>query len=479
MMGKSLEKNALFNVVYKCLNVIFPLVTVSYVSRVLGPEGIGKVSAAQNIVQYFVIIAALGLPTYGVKKIAECRDVKKQLSRVFTELFVVNLISTFLCSILYLILIIKAPYYADKIVLYLVVGIQLFSNVINIDWFYQGLEEYRYIMIRSLFVKAIGLACVFVFIRQKEDFILYAAINALSLVGNYVWNVLKLKHFTFLSFEHLDIKQHLRPIFILLAASIAIEIYTLLATTMLNFMKNDAIVGYYTNATKMVSVVRMLIASVCAVFLPRLNYYYYNGRVDDFSQIAIGGLRLIMQMAIPASFLLIILSQEVVLVLFGQSFVPSIMTMQILSLSIITVALSNFTGYQVLVTVGKEKTVLVSTIIGALVNVALNYFLILYYSHYGAAVASVITEIIIAIYQFYYVNKILRFSVKKDFIISFVVPLVCMVIIAIALKLVVSSAPIIRLILIGSISIIVYSLIGYRMNNELIMRMLKFLKITK
>lgn len=422
MQQKSLAFNAFFNIIYKSLNLVFPLITMMYVSRVLLPEGVGKVASAQNIATYFVVLASLGLPIYGIKKIAECNDDKIQCSKIFSELFTINAISSIVCSTIYIIMTFSVGYFQSKLLISLVVGIQLFANIFNIDWFYQGIEEYKYIMQRSLVIKIFSLGCVFIFIHDSSDYITYAFITALSLVANFVFNIVHVKHFVKLQLINLELKRHLRPIFTLLAASVAIEIYTLTDITMLNFMKGDEIVGYYTNATKSVAITRSLIAAVCAVFLPRLNHYLSHGQTTEFNSLAAKGVNILCTISIPIAVCLTVYSSNLITILFGLNYLPSTLAMQILSISVITVALSNFIGYQILVSIGKEKKVLYSTIYGALINLILNCLLIPRFDHFGAALASVASEGFITVYQYWYAKKYSSIKITNKQLLSIIIP---------------------------------------------------------
>lgn len=474
MAEKSLTKNALFNIIYKCLNVLFPLVTMVYVSRVLMPEGVGKVASAQNILTYFVIIASLGLPTYGVRKIAEFRDDRNKCSKVFSELFAINAFSTILCSFIYVMMLLSVGFFHTKIAISLVVGIQLFANIINIDWLYQGFEEYRYIMFRSLLVKLMALVSVFIFVHKSSDYILYALITALSLVANFAFNIAHMHKFVDITFRDLYIKAHLKPIFTLLAASIAIEIYTLAATTFLSVLKGDEVVAYFTNSVKAVSITRTMMAAVCAVFLPRLNYYIGQNRIEDFNKLSVKGLNILMTISMPACIIIAVMADNFVYILFGESFEPSVLSMQILSLSIITVAVSNFMGYQILVSLGREKIVLYSTIIGAIVNVVLNLLLIKTYGHYGAAIASVISEGIISLYQLYYVSKFVPLKSNKSNVRSIIAPAVAMLVVMITLKWLITNFYLEIVAVIG-FGLISYFMVAKRLQNETVG--LVFLKI--
>ena len=138
---KSLAVNSVYSVVYKLLNILFPLLTSAYTARILLPEGVGKVAYAQNIVQYFVIIAALGIPNYGIREIAKRQDSQRETNKEFSELILINTVSTTICVITYYTIVACIPYFFENKALHLVVGLTLVLNYINVDWFYQGKSQ--------------------------------------------------------------------------------------------------------------------------------------------------------------------------------------------------------------------------------------------------------------------------------------------------------------------------------------------------
>lgn len=396
---QSLAKNSVYNIINKCQRMVFPLVSSVYVSRIILPEGVGKVSSAQNIVSYFVLIAALGIPVYGVKKIAQCGNDTQNRSKVFSELFIINSVSTVICSLVYLLIVLLFGYFHSKLTISLIAGILLFANFFSFEWFFQGLEKYKYLMSRSIIVSAFAVVSVFVFVKQKDDYINYALICTLYMVIPYIIDVFFLPQNVRFQLKNLKIENHLKPIFVLLASSVAIEVYVLTDVTMLSFLKGDAAVGYYTNAFKIIGVLRALIAAVCAVYLPQLSFLYGSGEKEKFIKLAKKGIGVLVTFAVPAAAGLILLSDSLIPILFGKAFAPSSLTAKILSLSVITVTVSNFTGYQILTVINKEKDVLLSTIIGATINIILNVILISRFSYNGAAIASVITEACVMAFQ--------------------------------------------------------------------------------
>lgn len=413
-MSGSLTKNSLYSVAYKGLNVLFPLVTSMYVARVLLADGVGMVASAQNIVLYFTVLAALGIPTYGVKLIAKARVSQDELDRSFMELFLVNLLSTAVCSIAYYSMVFSVDAFRERLDLYCIVGLNIVFNAFNIDWLYQGLEKYRYITLRSAVIKIMSLVALVLLVRTREDYLIYAAISSLGLVANYVWNILYARSCVGFTLRNLRISRHLKPIFMLLAASAAIEIYTLLDTTMLAFVHGDVVVGYFTVASKTVKLVKNLIVSVCAVFLPRLSIYLEQGRREEFESLTNQGLAVLLVLCAPAAVGMVIIAPNAIDFLFGSEFGEATLTLQILSVSIITVAFSNFIGYQILVTLEKENIVLMSTIAGAIANIALNILLIPGFKQNGAAVASAATEALVTLVQIVAARKHVPIGIKSN-----------------------------------------------------------------
>lgn len=472
---KSLVKNSFYNIVYKCLNVFFPLITSAYVSRVLLAEGVGKVSAAQNIVSYFTILAALGLPTYGVKMIASSNKNRKEESKIFSELFLINAISTLSCSFLYYFLIFTLPYFQERKILAAVCGLSIVFNIINIDWFYQGKEEYRYIMLRSIIVKILLLVATVCFVKEKEDYIIYALILTLANGTNYIFNIIHVRKYVDFTTQGVKIALHLKPIVILLAASVAVEVYTLADTTMLTFIKGEKVVGYYTTAMKTVQVVKVIATSVCAVFLPRLSYYYATGKRDNFNNLVERGIKILAYITIPAFVGIVLVAEDLIYTLFGKGFSESILTLQILACSIVTISFSNFIGYQILVTVGKEKIMFISTLVGAIVNVILNTFLIPHYGHNGAAMASAITEFSVMLVQCVAIKEYVKIKISGRFIFSLLTSCVCMIICVIVIQQYINLI-ISRLIISVLCGTIVYFATSIVLKNELTLEGIRYLR---
>lgn len=463
---KSLTKNAFYNTIYKCTDLIFSLISTAYASRILLAEGVGRVSSAQNIANYFVILAALGIPTYGIKIIAANRENSEKLNRGFSELFCINGISTIICVIAYYVMIVSIPYFRSRWVLFAVVGMVIISNGINVDWFYQGMEEYAYIMRRSLAVKVSSTIALFLFVKKSDDVIIYAVILTLATCSNHIFNIIHTRGYVRFSARGMHISQHIKSVFVLLASVIAIEIYTLMDTTMLTFICGDKAVGYYSISQKCIAVVRRIMTSITAIFLPRLSYYYASKEFDEFHKLVDFGIKIIIFMAAPAFLGIALTANDIVPLFAGEGFGESILTTKILAVSIISVAVSNFLGYQVLVTIGREKEMLYSTIIGAVVNVILNTVLVFGYGHNGVAIASVITEICVTVYQMIVVKKYIKFTMLPGYFASIIVSCIFMGAIVILCKMIIINS-LLRLFCSVVVGVISYMMMSFVLKNEI------------
>ena len=435
---KSLAKNSLYNVIYRCLNVVFPLITMAYIARVLYAEGVGHVSSATNIAAYFTVLAALGLPTYGTKAIASCVD-KVSVSKTFWDLFTINLLSTLIFSAVYYTMIFTIPFFQNELNLFVIVGLAIIFNVINVDWFYQGREEYGYITLRSLIIKSISVITIFAFVRDSDDVVAYALILTLSNVANYLFNIIHIRKFITRPTLPLNCGEHIKPILLLLSASIIIELYTMVGTTLLTVFSVPENVGYYSNSMSIIRVVRTIVTAICAVFLPRLSYYYAIGEILKFKNLISSGLSILLYITLPVCFGVFLVAHDAVIILFGHDFYNSILLVKVLDITILTIAISNFIGYQIFITIGKEKLMLRSTIIGACINIIANILLLYFFDYVGVAMASVLAEMAVTMYQYHHLRKMDLYSPDMRFIISVISSSIVMTIVVISINCLVDN----------------------------------------
>lgn len=405
---KNLKNNFIFNTFRIIINLLFPIIIFPYVSRVLDPEGIGKVAFTNSVSEYFIMFASLGIPLYGIREVAKVRDNKQKLEITTSEIFLLNLITTLVVIVFYFI-ILYLGYLGQEKSLLKIMSLNIFLTFLGVEWFYQGLEEYKYIAIRSIFFKIISLILIFILVKTKKDYISYGLITVLSTVGSNIFNFFKLKSFTNLTFKKLNIKRHLKPIAMIFSMNIAISIYTNLDNVMLGYKSTETAVGLYSSGIKLVKLVLGIVTSLGTVMLPRISNYIHNGLENELKNLLNKVFKFIMMLSLPCFLGLYLTSKEIILIFAGNGFEEAVTTMRYLTPIIVFIALSNLIGIQILYPRGEEKKVLISVVIGAIVNFSLNWILIPKYAQNGAAISTSIAEGLVLLVQIILGYKYLKF----------------------------------------------------------------------
>lgn len=442
MEQKSLKKNAVLNIIKTVMGIIFPIITFPYASRILLPEGIGKVNFANSIISYFALIASLGIGTYATREAAKIRDNIPELRKFIKEIIIINLSSTFIAYILFFISLALVPKFQNYKLLLLISSLTIIFNTIGIGWFYSAIEEYSYITIRSIVFQIIDIIFMFIFVKTKEDIYLYACMNVIAAVGSNICNLFHLRHFISLKEKtSIEIKKHIKPIFILFGLAAITSIYTILDSTMLGFFSNDEQVGFYSAATKINKMVLMVVTAIGGVLFPRLSYYSEKEDKSEFNQLIIKGFSITLCIAIPCTLGLHFLSRPITLLFSGENYIPSIPVMKIMNPIIIIISISNFIGIQYFLPLGKEKIALQSVIIGAVTNFSLNIILIPKYQALGAGIATLSAESCVSLYQIFFTRKEIQYKKLLINLIEFFIAGIVMSFYVLTITKIISSIP--------------------------------------
>ena len=401
MKETSIRRNFIMNALLAVSGIVFPLISFRYASRILMPDGIGKVSVATSLIAYFTMFAQLGLPTYGIRACAAVRDDRKALSRTVHELMSINLVMALIAYALLAAAMSIIPKLADERLLYAVMSVSILLNSIGMEWLYKGLEQYTYITARSLIFKVIALGALFLLLHRQEDYVIYGGITIFASVASNILNLIHArKYIDFRRPEDCDWKRHLKPVLIFFAMSCAATIYTNLDTLMLGFMTTNTDVGYYDAAVKVKHVLVTMVTALGAVLLPRSSWYVEQGRMDDFRRMTQKALRFVLMAASALMVYFILYAKECILVLSGEAFLPAVPAMWIIMPTVLLIGLTNVIGMQTLVPLEKEKTVLQSEIAGAVTDLVLNLILIPRYKAAGAAIGTLVAETVVLIVQY-------------------------------------------------------------------------------
>lgn len=411
--NKSLKLNFIMNVLLTAASFIFPLITFPYVSRILLPVGTGKVAFVTSIIAYFSMAAMLGIPTYGIRICAQNRDNKKRLSATVHEIFFINLIMTILVYGVLSICLLFVPTFRQERLLYLILSSTMLFNLIGMEWLYKALEEYKYITIRSIIFKFISVFLILILVHAQADYRIYAAITIFANTGSNILNFINAKKY--ISFKYCgpyNYRQHIKPIFTFFSLSVAATVYTNMDTILLGFIQGDAAVGYYNSALKIKNILIAFITSLSSVLLPRSSYYAEKKLLNEFTALSKKAIRFVMVTSLPLCIFFILIAKESIIFLSGEAFIPAIRPTQILMPTIILIGLTNIIGIQYLVPLGKEKFVLYSTIVGAIIDIIINIIFIPKIGVIGAAIATLTAEFSVLIVQVLFIRKSIKLLFK-------------------------------------------------------------------
>lgn len=469
---RSVKFNFLMNIILKISGIFFPLITFPYISRVLLSEANGKIAFATSVVGYFALVASMGIPTYGIRKCAEVRDNRQELSKVVKELLILNAIFTVASYFVFVILLISIPKFASETTLFLITSITILFNMLGVEWFYQAIEQYKYITIRNIAFKVLSIILMFGFVHQPSDYILYAGINVLASVGSNILNVIRLSEYVDLRHQkHLkyDIHIHLAPIVTLFLYNATTVIFTSLDQVLLGFLKGDSSVGFYVAAIRIKLILVSLITALGAVMLPRISYMLRNENQVDFERMITKSFNFILVSSIPITIYFILMAEEIIFVLAGEGYAQSIPVLKFLMPSIIFIGLSSVTAWQLLIPLGKEKYTVIGAIIGAVVNVSVNVFVIPKYDASGAAIASSLAELAVLLVHITVLKTIIRntFEVKEFILVLLATTVVTLITIALKERFIIAN-DFVACVLYGGIFFGIYAVILLLLKEKLI-----------
>lgn len=409
-MKKSAKKNYIYNLSYQILILLTPFVTTPYISRVLEADGIGEYSFTVSVVTYFTLFASMGISTFAQREVSYRQEDKIGRSQVFWEVIFLRLISTTIFFFIYLVFVL----FQEDNTLYIILMINFLTLATDVSWLLQGMEEFGKLVFRNTILKFVNIALIFIFVKEKDDLILYAFFIAiLGLLGNVIVFNFASKLICKPDFKSLKPFKHLRGVISLFIPTIAIQIYTVLDKTMIGIFTNSSENGYYSQAMTISKMVLVLVTSLGTVMVPRMGNYFSKNDTVKIKETMQRGYKFAWFASIPLCFGLIGISANFVPWFFGDGYLPVIPILSISSFLIIAIGISNVTGIQYLIPTKRQNIFTKTVIIGAVINLILNLILIPKFAAIGATIASITAEFSIAFIQFYYVRK--EISVSQIF----------------------------------------------------------------
>lgn len=399
--------------------VLAPLIIYPYVTRVLGPAGIGKVNFAQSVVFYFTMIAQLGVPTYGIRECAKVRDDREALSKTVQEILLINAVTCLMAYLLFFVCLFTVPQMKSEKTLFAVMSFSVLLNVIGVEWLYNALEKYDYLAAITLGVKLLMIILAFLLVRSKENYVIYGAILVLGSIGWGVISFLNLgREIDLKPVGNYEIKRHLKPIGIFFAMSVATTVYTMMDSAMLGFMKGTLENGYYDSAVKVKMALVAAITALGTVLLPRSSYKLGQGDRLAFEEMSKKAMAFVISVGIPCCAYFMMFARPVIMLLSGAEFGNSVRPMQLIMPTVALIGITNITGIQMMIPLGREKGVLAAEIAGAVINLIVNAILIPRMGASGAAIGTVAAETVVLLFELWFVRDLLKIVFNRKAIIK-------------------------------------------------------------
>lgn len=428
-MPKSLKTNYIFNLLNTVSGLLFPLITFPYASRILLADGIGQVNFFQSIIQYITLLTCLGIPMYAIREIAKVRDDVKERNKTAVEILLLHASLTFIGYVIVAILIATVTEIQVDIPLFLILSTTIFFTAIGCEWFYQGVEDFKYITIRGLIVKTFSVVLLFLLVKTKEDILWYAVYCVIGVLGGNIFNFIRLrKYISFkgLSLNRLHPLRHLLPALHIFVLNLVISIYVQLNSVMLGFMADTTSVGLFTAASKLSHMTLGIVGALGTAMLPRLSNLIATGQKEKFDQLSQKAMQFVIAITLPMTVGMILTAPYLIRLFCGDTYTPAILTLQIISPIILAIGISNILGIQILYPQGQENKVIWSTALGAIVNFLLNLWLIPRLAQDGASLATVIAEIVVTVSMIFIGRKFLPINWRNRNYLHYLIGTVCM-----------------------------------------------------
>lgn len=395
-MAQSVKVNYILNLINTGTQMLFPLITFPYVCRVIEADGIGQINFFQSIISYISLFTCLGIPMYAIREIARDRSDVVQMNRTAMEILLLHSMLTLVGYAIVAILCLTVPQIQVNIPLFLILSLTIFFTAIGCEWFYQGIEDFKYITIRGLIIKTVSVVLLFIFVKSKTDLLYYGCYTVFGVLGGNIFNFFRLRkyiHRENIIFSELHIKRHVKPVLKVFSFSVVTSIYLQLNTVLLGFLKNALAVGYFAAATKVMQMLLTMSACLGSVMMPRASHLIAENKEAEFNRLIQKSYDFTLAIALPMTIGLIFCAPSLITALCGVKFEHSILPSQIIAPIILMVAISNVFGIQVLFPKGKINIVTLCCGIGAVVDLILNLCLIPFFSYIGTSIAYLGAEV--------------------------------------------------------------------------------------
>lgn len=389
----SVKRNFAYSFILTASGYIFPLLTYPYISRVLGVSGIGICDFVDSIINYFILISMMGITACGIREIAAHKDDCQQRSRLFSSIIALNAVSTAIAMSVLLIAMYTVPMLAQYRRLLYIGVLKLIANVFLVEWFYTGMENFAYITKRSIIVKLVYVAFVFIFIRKPEDYHVYYILTVGAIVLNAICNIIYSRKFVSFEFNNVAVKPLLATFFAIGLYKIITSVYTTLNVTWLGIATDTDQVGYYTSATRLYTIIISTFTAFTSVMLPRLSALHAEGNEKEFWDKIHMSVEALICFSCPLTIFSMIFAPNILHFLLGDGFEGSYLPFRIIAPLIFIIGYEQILVMQILIPCKHDKVVLRNSVIGASIAILANLLIVKIYGATGSAIVWLTSEL--------------------------------------------------------------------------------------
>lgn len=473
MGGQNIKKNFLYSTILTVSGFVFTFLTFPYVSRVLGVNNIGICNFVDSVINYFILVSMLGVNAIGIREIAKYKNDKNALEESFRDIFFLNGLFTLIGLIILIVLIFIIPKFYQYKELMFIGAAKLFFNFLLVEWFYKGIENFRYITIRTLVIKVAYVAAVFIFVRKQGDYIMYYFLTSLAVVINAMLNWRYLKTQIGIRIKGIRIKRFLSGVFTMGIYMVLTSLYTTFNVVYLGFVGGEKEVGYYTTATKLYAILLAVFTAFTGVMLPRMTSLAAEDKMEEFHDKIYKSYNFLFIFTFPLIVFTEIFAPQIIQLIAGPGYEGAILPMRIVMPLLGIIGIEQILIIQVLMPLGKDRAILWNSVMGATLGLLLNILLVSHLKSVGSALVWVICEFSILIGAQIIVSKNvgIKFPLRK-FLIHFFLSLPFLFMVVLLKKIIVLSD--ISFFIIGGMLLVIYYFILniYIFKNQILIQFL-------
>ena len=389
----SLKTNIFYSSILTTANYIFPLITYPYVSRVLGVSNIGACNFVDSIINYFLMLSTLGIGIVGIREIAKNKEDKTNLQKTFSQLFTINTISTTIAIVAVLIAMHTVPKLQENYELMWIGVLKLVFNYLLIEWFFKGIEDFKYVTNRTILVRCLYVLSVFVFVRTTNDVSIYYFLTSATIVVNAIINLIYARRLIKFKFCFSSLKDYSKSVAILGVYNVLTSMYTTFNVAYLGFVSSDTQVGYYTTSTKIHTIILMAFTAVTGVMMPRIASLLSEKKYHEYKRLIKKSILILSVCAIPCVIIIELFAPIIIQIIAGSGYEGAVLPLRIIAPLVLIIGLEQILITQSLMPMGKDKAVLMNSIIGAIIGIAANLIFVPYLASIGSAIVWLLSEI--------------------------------------------------------------------------------------